>query len=52
MPKYLASGRRSLNGFAEEAGFIAVEWPSDPVDPFFNINSVSDLKTAEELLAG
>ncbi|MCL6684124.1 molybdenum cofactor guanylyltransferase [Sphingomonas alba] len=52
MPKYLASGRRSLNGLAEEAGFIAVEWPSDPVDPFFNINSVSDLKTAEELLAG
>lgn len=50
VPDYLASGRRSLRGFAESIGFAAVEWPSDPVDPFFNINSPEDLVEAERLL--
>lgn len=47
---YAASGRRSLIGFAERVGFIPVEWPSEPLDPFFNINSSGDLATAEQLL--
>jgi molybdopterin-guanine dinucleotide biosynthesis protein A len=49
---YLASGRRSLKGFAEAVGFRAVEWL--PVQPhrFFNINSALDLAAAERLIAG
>lgn len=47
---YLASGRRSLKGFAEAIGYAAVDWPTEPLDPFFNINSAEDLARAERLL--
>ncbi len=47
---YIASGRRSLHGFAEHIGFVTVEWPSTPVDPFLNINSKDDLAAAETLI--
>ena len=50
LPDYLATGRRSLRGFAEAIGFQAVEWPAEPEDPFFNINSLEDLVKAERLL--
>ena len=43
---YTAAGRRSLKGFAEVVGFVAVEWPDAPVDPFFNINTSDDLAEA------
>lgn len=49
---YASAGRRSLRGFAESVGFVAVEWPTEPVDQFFNINSPGDLETAERLLGG
>jgi molybdopterin-guanine dinucleotide biosynthesis protein A len=39
-----------LKGFAEAVGYAAVEWPTYPVDPFFNINSQRDLAQAERLL--
>ena len=44
---YLAGTRRSLKGFAELVGFREVEWPSQPFDPFFNINTEGDLARAE-----
>ncbi|MCA1748037.1 MAG: molybdenum cofactor guanylyltransferase [Parasphingopyxis sp.] len=47
---YLASGERSLKGFAEAAGCVAVEW-SERFDPFFNINTESDLAEAERRIA-
>jgi|SRR5436305_11084999 len=47
---YVASGRRSLHGFAEALGYAAVSWPIDPIDPFFNINDQKDLARAEALL--
>ena len=50
VPDYLASGKRSLTGLALAAGLVAVDWPADPVDPFFNINSDEDLVEAERLL--
>jgi molybdopterin-guanine dinucleotide biosynthesis protein A len=50
LPAYLATGRRSLRGFAEAVGYEAVEWPTEPVDPFFNINDAADLAQAEALL--
>ena len=51
VPEYLASGRRSLKGFAELVGYVAVDWPAIPLDPFFNINSEQDLAEAERLLS-
>lgn len=50
LPAYAASGRRSLRGFAEAAGFTAVDWPVEPADPFFNINTAEDLAAAEARL--
>lgn len=52
LPSYLASGKRSLKGFAEALGFAAVEWPAGPTDPFLNINSAKDLASAERLARG
>lgn len=48
-PAYCESGRRSLRGFAEQVGFVAVEWATEPRDPFFNINSPADLAAAEAM---
>ena len=50
VPAYLGTGSRSLRGFAEAVGYVVVEWPSDPADPFFNINAVEDLVAAERQL--
>lgn len=49
---YLATGHRSLKGFAEAIGFCAVDWPTEPHDPFFNINSAEELAIAERMLSG
>ena len=50
LPAYLATGKRSLRGFAERLGCAVVEWAADG-DPFFNINSGEDLLAAETRLA-
>jgi molybdopterin-guanine dinucleotide biosynthesis protein A len=47
---YLATGRRSVRGFAELHGCKAVEWPIERVDPFFNVNNIDDLLAAEGML--
>ena len=47
---YLATGRRSLTGFAEAVGYEAVDWAAEPFDPFFNVNDEADLARAEALL--
>lgn len=49
LPEYLATGRRSLIGFAELAQHVTVEIPTSSVDPFFNINTVDELALAEKL---
>ena len=49
---YAESGRRSLRGLAEAVGHAIVQWPTEPADPFFNINSADDLAEAERRLAG
>jgi molybdopterin-guanine dinucleotide biosynthesis protein A len=48
---YVATGRRSLQGFAERPGFVEIAWPAAPTDPFFNINSPEDLARAEDILS-
>jgi len=50
LPAFLATGRRSLKGFAEAVGYEAVEWSVEPYDPFFNINEEADLARAEMIL--
>jgi molybdopterin-guanine dinucleotide biosynthesis protein A len=47
---YLASAQRSLRGFAAEVGFVSIEWGTQPLDPFFNINDEGDLRRAEDVL--
>jgi molybdopterin-guanine dinucleotide biosynthesis protein A len=47
---YLATGRRSVRGFAELLGYRAVEWPIGAADPFFNVNSAEELRAAEAML--
>jgi molybdopterin-guanine dinucleotide biosynthesis protein A len=48
---YIETGRRSLRGYAEFVGMGTIEWPAEPRDPFFNINSAEDLEVAEKRLA-
>ena len=49
VPEYLATGRRSLKGFADAVGFVDIDWSAEPFDPFFNINTEEDLAEAERL---
>lgn len=51
LPAYVATGQRSLKGFAAAIGRVTAEWPAGPVDPFFNVNTADDLARAEVLLA-
>jgi molybdopterin-guanine dinucleotide biosynthesis protein A len=44
---FVAGGRRSLKAFAALVGFREVEWPCEPVDPFFNINTADEMAAAE-----
>lgn len=48
---YVASGRRSLKGFAEAIGWADAQWPIEPSDPFLNVNTPEDLAEAERWLA-
>lgn len=49
LPAWRAGGNASLRGFASHVGMQAVEWPATP-DPFFNINSETELALAEQRL--
>ena len=40
-----------VTAFLERHGAIEVEWPSEPYDPFFNINTPDDMARASELIA-
>lgn len=44
-------GSRKMDDFIARFRNVRVRFSSDPVDPFFNINSPSDLAHAESLLA-
>lgn len=50
LPAYGRTGKSSLRGFAAFVGFTTAEWPCEPFDPFFNVNSPEDLAVAESLL--
>jgi molybdopterin-guanine dinucleotide biosynthesis protein A len=43
-------GVRKVESFAGRYRLAVAEWPSEPVDPFFNVNAPSDLEVAEAML--
>ena len=45
----LEGGLRKVGAFT--AGAATAEWPTDPVDPFFNVNTPEDLAEANRLAA-
>ncbi|ADH88997.1 molybdopterin-guanine dinucleotide biosynthesis protein A [Ancylobacter novellus DSM 506] len=49
--RLLADGERRVDRWTERVGAVAVEWPAEPFDPFFNVNTPDDLAEAERLLA-
>jgi len=40
---------RAVSGFIARHSSVAVDWPVEPYDPFFNVNRPEDVKTAEEI---
>lgn len=44
-------GERRVGRWAQAQGVVEVEWPVDPVDPFFNANEPEDIAEAERLFA-
>ena len=48
---YIATGRSSLQGFADFIGFAVEDWGAPSRDPFFNVNTPEDLAIAEARLA-
>jgi molybdopterin-guanine dinucleotide biosynthesis protein A len=47
----LAAGTRKVMDVQAAHGAVAVEWPVQPHDPFFNVNTPADLAVAEAMLA-
>jgi molybdopterin-guanine dinucleotide biosynthesis protein A len=47
----LVEGLRKVQGWTERYRVATVAWPAEPVDPFFNINTLEDLAEAERLAA-
>ena len=43
----LVAGQRKVGAFTE--GAAIAEWPAEPVDPFFNVNTLEDLAEANRL---
>lgn len=47
----LAAGERRLGHWTQGHGVAVAEWPIEPIDPFFNINTPEELAEAERLTA-
>jgi len=41
---------RRVDGWLARAGTATVDWPAEPYDPFFNVNTPDDLAEAERIL--
>jgi molybdopterin-guanine dinucleotide biosynthesis protein A len=42
-------GESKVGGFAARHGAAIAEWPTEPVDPFFNVNTPEDAAEAERM---
>jgi molybdopterin-guanine dinucleotide biosynthesis protein A len=47
----IEEGQRKVEDFAARFRVALVEWPSEPIDPFFNVNTPEDLARAEAMLS-
>ena len=43
-------GLRKVDMWTARYQLVHVDWPTEPVDPFFNVNRPDDLDVAETLL--
>jgi molybdopterin-guanine dinucleotide biosynthesis protein A len=46
----VGEGQRKAERFVARYPLAIVEWPSEPLDPFFNVNTPDDLARAEAML--
>ncbi|CAN1538888.1 MobA Molybdopterin-guanine dinucleotide biosynthesis protein A [Rhabdaerophilaceae bacterium] len=46
----LDAGERKIDRFSARFGCATADWPSEPYDPFFNVNTPDELIEAERLL--
>jgi molybdopterin-guanine dinucleotide biosynthesis protein A len=44
-------GQRKIDAWTARYGIAMADWPTDPVDPFFNVNTPDDVAGAERLVA-
>ena len=42
---------RKIEVWTARYGVALADWPTDPVDPFFNVNTPADVATATKLAA-
>jgi molybdopterin-guanine dinucleotide biosynthesis protein A len=47
--RFLEDGERKVGKFTADAAIV--EWPAEPIDPFFNVNTQAELETANRLYA-
>lgn len=47
----LEAGERKIAAWTGRHGVATAEWPAEPFDPFFNVNTPEDLAEAERLAA-
>ncbi|HEX9322073.1 MAG TPA: molybdenum cofactor guanylyltransferase MobA [Xanthobacteraceae bacterium] len=45
----LGVGLRKIEAWTESHGVALAEWPAEPVDPFFNVNTPEDAAAAERM---
>lgn len=45
-------GVRKVDAWTARHRLAMVDFPADPVDPFFNVNTPEDLAAAERLVSG
>jgi molybdenum cofactor guanylyltransferase len=47
----VAEGIRKIDRWTARYRIATVTWPTEPLDPFFNANTIDDLAEAERLAA-
>jgi molybdopterin-guanine dinucleotide biosynthesis protein A len=47
----LSEGLRKIEAWTARHGVALADWPAEPIDPFFNVNTPDDIVEAQRLLA-
>ncbi len=43
---------RRIEAWTARHGIAIADWPAEPIDPFFNVNTPEDVARAEQVAAG